>query len=33
VAYVDDCQIVNHHITKVYATESGVDVMIKECLD
>lgn len=33
VVYVDDCQIINHHITKVYASESGIEVMIKECLD
>jgi len=33
VVYTDDCQIVNHHITKVYATDAGVDVMIKECID
>jgi Holliday junction resolvase RusA-like endonuclease len=33
VVYVDDCQIINHHITKVYASESGIEVMVKECLE
>jgi Holliday junction resolvase RusA-like endonuclease len=33
VCYKDDSQIVNIHLTKVYATVPGVDVCIKECLD
>lgn len=33
ICYVDDCQIVNIHATKVYSTIAGVDVMIKECLE
>lgn len=33
VVYFDDSQIVNIHVTKVYALESGVDVMLKECID
>lgn len=33
ICYVDDCQIVNIHATKVYATVAGIDVMIKECLE
>lgn len=33
VVYVDDCQIINHHMTKVYASQPGIDVMIKESLD
>jgi Holliday junction resolvase RusA-like endonuclease len=32
VIYKDDCQIINHHITKVYSTQSGVDVCVKEYL-
>ena len=32
VVYVDDCQIINHHITRVYSTQSGVDICIKEYL-
>jgi len=33
VVYMDDCQIINHHITRVYSTLSGVDICVKECLD
>jgi Holliday junction resolvase RusA-like endonuclease len=32
VVFKDDSQIVNIHVTKVYATEPGVDVCVKECL-
>ena len=32
VVYQDDCQIVSIHATKCYASEPGVDVMIKEDL-
>ena len=32
VVYKDDCQIINHHITKVYASQAGVDICVKECL-
>ena len=33
VVYIDDTQIVNIHVTKVYASQSGIDVCVKECLD
>ena len=33
IVYKDDCQIINHHITKVYSTLPGVDICVKECLD
>jgi Holliday junction resolvase RusA-like endonuclease len=33
VVYKDDCQIINHHITKVYSSLPGVDICIKECLE
>ena len=33
VVYKDDSQIVNIHVTKVYASVSGIDVCVKECLD
>jgi Holliday junction resolvase RusA-like endonuclease len=33
VVYKDDCQIINHHITKVYSSEPGVDICVKECLE
>jgi Holliday junction resolvase RusA-like endonuclease len=33
VVYKDDCQIINHHITKVYSSLSGVDICVRECLD
>jgi Holliday junction resolvase RusA-like endonuclease len=33
VVYKDDCQIINHHITKVYSSLSGVDICVKECLE
>lgn len=32
VVYKDDCQIINHHITKVYANQAGVNICIKEYL-
>ena len=32
VIYKDDCQIINHHMTKVYSTLGGVDICVKECL-
>ena len=32
VVFKDDSQIVNIHVTKVYATEPGVDVCVRECL-
>lgn len=33
IVYVDDCQIVNAHVTKVYSTSAGVSVCVKECLE
>jgi Holliday junction resolvase RusA-like endonuclease len=33
VVWKDDSQIVSLHITKVYASESGVDILIKEELE
>ena len=33
VVYKDDSQIVNIHVSKVYSSQSGVDVCVKECLD
>jgi Holliday junction resolvase RusA-like endonuclease len=33
VVYHDDSQIVNIHVTKVYATQAGVDICVKECLE
>lgn len=30
ICYVDDCQIVNAHVKKVYSHTPGVDVLIKE---
>ena len=33
VVYKDDSQIVNIHVTKVYATQAGVDICVKECLE
>ena len=33
VVYRDDCQIVNFHVSKVYSSQSGIDVCVKECLD
>lgn len=33
ICYKDDAQIVNIHLSKVYATVPGVDICIKECLD
>ena len=32
VVDIDDCQIINHHITRVYSTLSGVDICVKEYL-
>jgi Holliday junction resolvase RusA-like endonuclease len=32
VVYKDDCQIINHHITKVYSSQAGVNICVKECL-
>jgi len=32
VVYKDDSQIVNIHVTKVYSSQSGVDICVKECL-
>jgi Holliday junction resolvase RusA-like endonuclease len=33
ICYKDDSQIVNIHVSKVYATVPGVDVCVKESLD
>jgi len=33
VVYKDDSQIVNIHVTKVYSSQSGIDVCVKECLE
>lgn len=33
VVYKDDSQIVNIHVTKVYSSQSGVDICVKECLE
>ena len=33
VVYKDDSQIVNIHVSKVYSSQSGVDICVKECLD
>jgi len=33
IVFVDDCQIVNAHITKVYSISAGVSVCVKECLE
>lgn len=33
VVYKDDSQIVNIHVSKVYSSQSGIDVCVKECLD
>ena len=32
VVYKDDSQIINIHVTKVYSTQGGVDICVKECL-
>jgi Holliday junction resolvase RusA-like endonuclease len=32
VVYMDDCQIINHHMTRVYSTLAGVDICVKEYL-
>jgi Holliday junction resolvase RusA-like endonuclease len=31
IVYVDDSQIIEAHIKKVYAEESGANVMVQEC--
>ena len=33
VVYKDDSQIVNIHVTKVFSSEAGVDICVKECLE
>jgi len=33
VVYKDDSQIVNIHVSKVYNSQSGVDICVKECLE
>jgi Holliday junction resolvase RusA-like endonuclease len=33
VVYKDDSQIVNIHVTKVYSSQPGVDICVKECLE
>ena len=33
VVYKDDCQIINHHMTRVYSSLPGVDICVKECLE
>jgi len=33
VVYKDDSQIVNIHVSKVYSSQSGIDVCVKECLE
>lgn len=33
VVYRDDSQIVNIHVTKVYSSQAGVDICVKECLE
>jgi Holliday junction resolvase RusA-like endonuclease len=30
IVYLDDAQVVNAHVTKVYASNAGVDVMVME---
>jgi len=30
IVYVDDCQVVDAHVTKVYAADAGVSVLVKE---
>ena len=32
VVYKDDSQIVNIHVTKVYSSQAGVDICVKECI-
>ena len=32
VVYKDDSQIINIHVTKVYSSQGGVDICVKECL-
>ena len=33
VVYRDDSQIVNIHVSKVYCSNPGVDICVKECLE
>lgn len=33
IVYKDDSQIVNIHVTKVYSSQAGVDICVKECLE
>ena len=33
VVYKDDSQIVNIHVSKVYSSQPGVDICVKECLE
>ena len=33
VVYHDDSQIINIHVTKVFSSEPGVDICVKECLE
>lgn len=33
VVYKDDSQIVNIHVAKVYSSQAGVDICVKECLE
>lgn len=33
VVYKDDSQIINIHVTKVYSSQPGVDICVKECLE
>ena len=33
VVYKDDSQIINIHVTKVFSSEPGVDICVKECLE
>lgn len=33
VVYKDDSQIVNIHVTKVYSSQAGIDICVKECLE
>ena len=32
IVYLDDSQIVEAHIKKVYAEESGANIMVQECV-
>ena len=33
IVYKDDSQIINIHVTKVFSSEPGVDICVKECLE